>query len=199
MDYAKIGAPIFYGHNYAFCNKRMKFFLQVQGFDVWQSVLDGYTTPSTPLIDKYGNKLSKNNSKAKRTILSSTTDSIFIKVMHCDSPKNIWDKLQNIYEGDAEVKGAKLQTFRAKFEQLKMKEDEDICWFTYGLTQVLTIILPTYPSTIGPSRYHKATQRIECTAQSHPRWILWVSVGLRCLQPWDGMRFSLRGIGSTRC
>jgi hypothetical protein len=40
--------------------------------------------------------------------------------------KDIWDKLQNIYEGDTKVKGAKLQTLRAKFEQLKMKEDEDI-------------------------------------------------------------------------
>jgi hypothetical protein len=29
-------------------------------------------------------------------------------------------------EGDAKVKGEKLQTFRSKFEQLKMKEDENI-------------------------------------------------------------------------
>jgi hypothetical protein len=71
----------------------------------------------------------KNNSKAKGTILSSLVDSIFVKVMHCDSAKDLWDKLQNIYEGDAKVKGAKLQIFRAKFEQLKMKEDEDIATY----------------------------------------------------------------------
>jgi hypothetical protein len=46
--------------------------------------------------------------------------------MYCDSAKDLWDKLQNIYEGHAKVKGAKLQIFKAKFEQLKMKEDEDI-------------------------------------------------------------------------
>jgi hypothetical protein len=46
--------------------------------------------------------------------------------MHCDNAKDIWDKLQNIKEGDAKVKGDELQIFRAKFEQLKMKEDEDI-------------------------------------------------------------------------
>jgi hypothetical protein len=40
--------------------------------------------------------------------------------------QRIWDKLQNIYEGDAKVKGSKIQIFKAKFEQLKMKEDEDI-------------------------------------------------------------------------
>jgi hypothetical protein len=46
--------------------------------------------------------------------------------MHCDSTKDVWDKLQNVYEGDSKVKGAKLQTYRGQFEQLKMKEYEDI-------------------------------------------------------------------------
>jgi hypothetical protein len=34
MEYANIGLPIFDGQNYAFCNKRMKMFLQRKGFDV---------------------------------------------------------------------------------------------------------------------------------------------------------------------
>jgi hypothetical protein len=38
----------------------------------------------------------------------------------------MWDKLKTIYKGDTEVKEAKLQIFRAKFEQLKMNEDEKI-------------------------------------------------------------------------
>jgi hypothetical protein len=46
--------------------------------------------------------------------------------MHWKNAKDLWDKLQNIYEGDAKVKGAKLQILREKFEQLKMKEDEYI-------------------------------------------------------------------------
>jgi hypothetical protein len=49
--------------------------------------------------------------------------------MHCDSGKDIWDKIQNIYEGDAKFKRAKLQIFRAKFEQLTMNEDEDIATY----------------------------------------------------------------------
>ena len=39
--------------------------------------------------------------------------------MHCESTKEIWDKLKNIYEGDDKVKGAKLQTYRGQFENLK--------------------------------------------------------------------------------
>jgi hypothetical protein len=57
--------------------------------------------------------------------LSSLGDSVFVKVMHYDNEKDLWDKLQKIYEVDAKVKGSKLQIFRVKFEQLKMKEDED--------------------------------------------------------------------------
>jgi hypothetical protein len=88
--------------------------------------VDGYTVPDTPPIEKDGNKLNEKNSKAKGTILSSLDDLVFFKIMHCNTAKEIWDKLQNIYEGDAKVKGAKLQTLRANFEKLKMKEDEDI-------------------------------------------------------------------------
>jgi hypothetical protein len=140
MEYTKIGAPRFDGQNYTFWNKRMKTFLQAQGFDVWKSVVDGYTTPTTPPTDRDGKKLNENNSKAKGTILSSLVDSVFVKVMHCDSAKDLWDKLQNIYEGDAKVKGAKLQIFRAKFEQLKMKEDEDIATYLLRVDEVVNTI-----------------------------------------------------------
>jgi hypothetical protein len=46
--------------------------------------------------------------------------------MHCIFTKEIWDKIQNIYEGDAKVKKTNLQTYIGQFEQLKMKEDENI-------------------------------------------------------------------------
>jgi len=46
--------------------------------------------------------------------------------MYCNKTKDILDKLKNIYEGETKVKGYKLQTLRAEFEKLKMKEDGDI-------------------------------------------------------------------------
>jgi hypothetical protein len=89
MEYAKIEAPVFDGQNYTFWNKRMKTFLHARGFDVWRSVVDGYTTPATPPIDRDGKKLSENNSKAKGIILSRLVDSVFVKVVHCDSARDI--------------------------------------------------------------------------------------------------------------
>jgi hypothetical protein len=37
---------------------------------------------------------------------------VFTKVACCKSAKEIWDKLQNIYEEDTKVKAAKLQTYK---------------------------------------------------------------------------------------
>ena len=38
----------------------------------------------------------------------------------------LWDKIINNYEGNEKVKDAKLETYRLKFEQLNMNEDETV-------------------------------------------------------------------------
>jgi hypothetical protein len=58
--------------------------------------------------------------------MNGLCDSIYVKFIHCSSGREIWEKPQNIYEGDAKVKATKLQTYIGQFEQLKMKEDENI-------------------------------------------------------------------------
>jgi hypothetical protein len=62
--------------------------------------------------------------------------------LHTVNPaKEIWDKLQNIYEGDTKVKEAKLQTYRGQFEQLKMKEDEDITAYFLRVDETVNAII----------------------------------------------------------
>jgi hypothetical protein len=104
----------------------MRPYIQAQGFQVWQSIVDGYTTLIVPPTNEKEVKLSESNSKATNSLLNGLSDTVFTKVSHCKSAKEIWDKLQNIYEGDTKVKATKLQTYRGQFEQLKMKEDEDV-------------------------------------------------------------------------
>jgi hypothetical protein len=86
-------------------------------------------------------KLSENNSKAKNALLNGLSDTIFTKVAHCKSAKEIWDKLRNIYEGDSKVKATKLQTYRGQFEQLKMKEDEDITTYFLRVDEIVNAII----------------------------------------------------------
>jgi len=72
-------------------------------------------------------KLDQNNTKSTNELLNGLGESVFTKVAHCKSVKDICKgKLQNIYEGDSKVKETKLQTYRGHFKQLKMKEDENI-------------------------------------------------------------------------
>jgi hypothetical protein len=71
-------------------------------------------------------KLGQNNSKAKNALMNGLGESIFTKVSHCKFSKDIWDKLQNIYEGDSKVKATNMQNYKGQLEKLKMKEDENI-------------------------------------------------------------------------
>jgi hypothetical protein len=90
----------------------MKTYIHAQRFQVWKSIVDGYTTAAVPLTNVKAVKLGENNSKAINALLNGLNDTIFTKVAHCKSAKEIWDKLRNIYEGDSKVKATKLQTYR---------------------------------------------------------------------------------------
>ena len=56
-------APLFNGGGYALWKIRMKKFLLALGFDIWQSVVDGYTTPTTPPKYDAGKKICNDNSR----------------------------------------------------------------------------------------------------------------------------------------
>jgi hypothetical protein len=64
------------------------------------------------------------NTKAMNSILSGFEKKEFVKVMHLEYSKEMWDKFISSYEGNEKVKGAKIQNYRLHFEQLNMKEDE---------------------------------------------------------------------------
>ncbi|XP_059078112.1 uncharacterized protein LOC131067887 [Cryptomeria japonica] len=139
VDKYAVRNPIFDGTNYAFWSIKMKAYLAL-GYDVWQSVVDGYTPSSTPPTDTTGKRKSENNAKAEHALLCSLADSEFTKVMHCKSAKEIWNKLKGIYEGNEKVREAKLQSLRMKYESLKMKEDEDIAAYFLRVDEIVNTI-----------------------------------------------------------
>jgi hypothetical protein len=89
----KNGIPQFDGQKYAFWSIRMKTYIQAQGFQVWKSIVDGYTAPTVPPKNDKALKLSENNSKSINALLNGLSDTIFIKFAHYKSTKEIWDKL----------------------------------------------------------------------------------------------------------
>ena len=62
--------------------------------------------------------------------------------LHIVNPlKRFGTRLQNIYEGDTKFKETKLQTYRGLFEQLKMKEDEDIAAYFLWVDETMNAII----------------------------------------------------------
>jgi hypothetical protein len=68
-DFTKHGLPLFDGHNYSFWSIRMKLFLQSEGVDVCQVVLNEYKTPAIVPTNVAGKKFYESNSKAMYAIL----------------------------------------------------------------------------------------------------------------------------------
>jgi hypothetical protein len=86
-------------------------------------------------------KLGQNNSKEKNSFLNGLSEMVFTKVAHCKSAKEIWDKIQNIYEGDSKVKASKIQTYRGQFKQLNMKEYENITNYFLRVDEAINAII----------------------------------------------------------
>ena len=117
---ASIRSPIFDGRNFVYWKVRTKTYLQSLGTNVWEIVEGGYTFPSAIPADATGKKQYETNAKVVNTLLGRLSQSKFLKVMQLKSAKEIWDKIVLSYEGDSQVKRAKLQTLKIQYETLKM-------------------------------------------------------------------------------
>jgi hypothetical protein len=80
MECTDNGTPLFDGHNYFFWIIRMKEFLQAQGFDIWKSIVTGYTTSKKPPNTTSKNELRRNKKIAMDSILDALPDSVKFKV-----------------------------------------------------------------------------------------------------------------------
>ena len=96
----KNGIPQFDGHKYEFWSIRMNMYIQAHGFEIWQSVVDGYKEPGVSSTNEREIKLSQNNSKDTNALMNGLCESVYTKVINCKFAKEIWDKHKNIYEGD---------------------------------------------------------------------------------------------------
>lgn len=141
-EYSKLGLPLFDGTNYAFLSIRMKLFLQSQRLDVWMVVENGYTIlDTTPIVGTTERRLMECNAKSMYAIQGGLIGSKFVKVMHCTSVKEIWEKIKIVYQGDGKVKGDKIQTYRRQFEHLTMKEDEDIATYFLRVDEIVNTMM----------------------------------------------------------
>ena len=72
--------------------------------------------------------------------MNALSPTIQTKVRCCTSSKEFWNKLKKIYEGDEKFKQVKLQLHRAKFENVRMKESENIAAYLLKVDEVVNSI-----------------------------------------------------------
>jgi hypothetical protein len=72
----------------------MKKYIQAQGFEIWQSVVDGYKEPTVLSTNERAIKIGQNNSKATNALMNGICESLYTKVIHnvnneCKSDENV--------------------------------------------------------------------------------------------------------------
>ena len=161
----------FTGANYAFWKIRMRAYIMSLGIEVWTAVEFGYA-PKAIDLEREAKQEFVANSKAMNAILSGLCEAEFIKIMHSKTAKDMWDTLENIHEGNKKVKTAKLQVYRAQFENLKMNDDEDVGSFFLKVAEIVNnmkALGETIPESIIvqnilrslPSRFNPKVSGIE--------------------------------------
>lgn len=95
-------------------------------------------TPSPLTLDQLKDRHEHNVTMMELGV--ACTDVKFNDIKDCDTTQKMWDKLNLIYSGDANVKRAKAESLRGRFDDMKMKEGENIVQYTNRLKEVVHAI-----------------------------------------------------------
>lgn len=126
----KKDSPMFDGTNYSLWNTQMECHLRCIG-EPYQSITSNrYVIPPNSIYAEY-------NIRAKEVLLSAFTDTEMTNVMELKTAYEIQKKLETLYEGDANVKIAKLQSLKGKYEKLRMGDDENVTTFMQRVNELV--------------------------------------------------------------
>lgn len=115
----------------------MEVHLKCLGDEYWKITKNVYNVPQNGLVTTAKIKDTEHNIRDKEALLSGLTNSEMTNVMGLKTTHEIWKKLETLYEGDAQVKVAKLQSLKGKYEALKMGEDENITSFMAKVNELV--------------------------------------------------------------
>lgn len=104
----------------------MEGYLAYYEYEIEKSIQKQYVPPTNGPSTTNEIKAHEINNKEIFIIVNSLSHFEIIKVMNLKTAKEVWDKLEKMYEGDEKVKQKKLLNLEAQFEVLPMGEDENI-------------------------------------------------------------------------
>ena len=143
--------PFFDGSDYAQWKFKMELYLDCDSIKLWDIVRKGWEPPKATIngvkmeIDRDDwnstqQEANHKNKKAMITLVSSMSREEVGKLQHCISAKEIWETLENHYEGNIQVRSKKVQLHVHEYELFKMKPYESITEMTNRLNALLTTL-----------------------------------------------------------
>ncbi|XP_010521518.1 PREDICTED: uncharacterized protein LOC104800423 [Tarenaya hassleriana] len=141
--FTRLSAPVFYGENYQVWSVKMKAFME--GADLWEAVVEDYeitplgADPTVSQIRTHKEKVTR-KAKAKSCLFSAVSSSVFTKIMHLESAKQMWYFLKAEYEGDEKIRGMKVLNLMRDFERQQMKKSETVKDYVDRLVGIVNMI-----------------------------------------------------------
>ena len=127
--FTAIAPPVFDGTNYQAWAVRIEAYLDAN--DLWETIEQIYEVlplPDNLTLAQIRNQkeMKQRKSKAKATLFTAVSSTIFSRIMMLKTAKEIWDFLKQEYEGNERVKRMQVLNLIREFEMQKMKESETI-------------------------------------------------------------------------
>lgn len=121
--------PVFDGEDYDYWKIKIKTVLRAEG--LWNIVEKGFTEPEdeTNLPEQELKKIEtsrRQDAKALSKLQMGVTKPIFTRISTASTAKEAWDILEGEFHGDEKVRSINLQSLKKDFQNLRMKDSENI-------------------------------------------------------------------------
>jgi len=123
-DGGRVVYPLLTATNYVSWSIRVQAIMEDQG--VWEVVEPPEGEPATARTTAEKEKATAKDKKVKAHLLQCLPDDLLMQVAKKKTGKEVWDCLKARFVGADRVRDARLQTLKAEFDALRMKEEEPI-------------------------------------------------------------------------
>ncbi|MQM11648.1 hypothetical protein Taro_044557 [Colocasia esculenta] len=120
--------PFFDGTDYPYWKNCMQVFLGAQNIELWKIVHRGAYTLPEDKDTRTKDQIAKGtiNCSALNVMQCTVHPKEYSRVSMCTSAKEMWDKLELIYEGTSQVRESKVSMLVSEYEMFKMNNNETI-------------------------------------------------------------------------
>lgn len=111
----------------------MKSYLET--YELWEVVMEDkliQPLPANPTLAQIKARSDEKTKKykAKTIIQNSVADSIFSKIIACETAKEVWETLKHEYQGSERGRQNQILNLKLDFESLRMQDDETVAKYS---------------------------------------------------------------------